>query len=321
MPFMKNLTIKELFDSCSWELKLDWISGKDGGNRVISVSEINRPGLALASYFEFFRPERLQILGQGECSYLQTLDSARRVEILNRVFGSPELPGVVITHGREVLPEILDQSNRHTIPVLASSLSTASLTRELSAFLENRLAPMTAVHGVLTVVYGLGVLILGEAGIGKSECGLELVKRGHILVADDLVEIRRRPGDILNGTAGQGIQHYMEVRGLGIIDVKQIFGMSSVKDSTPVELVVQLERERSSQDLDRSGLEEKNIDFLGVRIPQVNLPLRPGRNVAVLLEVAALNERLKREGIFSAEELNEKLIRKMQEKAGQVGGN
>src|SRR5258708_6594802 len=234
---MSDLTIKELYEWCSKELQFEWVAGKNGDSRVVRVSEFNRPGLSLAGYFEFFRPERLQILGQGECAYLQTLDNARRLDMVGRMFGFKDLPGVIITHGNEASPEIIEQSNRNAVPVFRAPLSTAHVIRELTAYLENRLAPMMTVHGVLTVVYGLGVLIVGESGSGKSECGLELVKRGHILVSDDVVEVRHHPGDILVGSAGPMVKHYMEVRGLGIIDIKQVFGVASVKDSARIELV------------------------------------------------------------------------------------
>lgn len=306
-----ELTINELFQFGSKELALNWVSGKDGGSRVVRVSEVNRPGLSLAGYFEFFRPERIQIIGQGEYAYLQTLDNARRLEMLGQMFGFKDLPCLITTHGREATAEILEQSNRNGVPVFTSPLTTAHLIRELSAYLEMRLAPMTVVHGVLTVVYGLGVLITGDSGSGKSECGLELVKRGHILVSDDVVEVRHHPGEILIGSAGPALKHYMEVRGLGIIDIKQIFGVSSIKDSARIELVVRLEVEKGSQDYDRIGLENRTTTLLGVEVPEVVLPLRPGRNVAVLLEVAALNQRLKQEGIFSARDFNEKLIDQM----------
>jgi HPr kinase/phosphorylase len=308
---MADLTIKELFDSCSDDLKLEWISGREGSHRTVNVSEVNRPGLSLAGYFEYFRPERIQIFGQGEYAYLQTLDNARRLDMIGRVFGFKDLPCVILTHGHEATPEILDQSSRNKVPVFKSPLTTAGLIRELSAYLENRLAPMTIVHGVLTVVYGLGVLIVGESGSGKSECGLELVKRGHILVSDDVVEVRRHPGDILLGSSGPLLKHYMEVRGLGIIDIKQVFGVSSVKDSARIELVVRLEFQKVDTDYDRIGLENHSTNILGVDIPEVILPLRPGRNVAVLLEVAALNQRLKQEGIFAAKDFNDKLLSKI----------
>jgi HPr kinase/phosphorylase len=180
---------------------------------------------------------------------------------------------------------------------------------------------MVMMHGVLTVVYSLGVLIMGDSGSGKSECGLELVKRGHILVSDDVVEVRHHPGDVLIGSSGPLLKHYMEVRGLGIIDIKQVFGVSSVKDSARIELVVRLEKEKGDEDYERVGIEDRYTNILGVQIPEVVLPLRPGRNVAVLLEVAALNQRLKQEGVFAARDLNEKLLQKIsQDKKKGVNG-
>ncbi len=308
---MSELTIKEFFDSCANELKLEWVSGRAGETRVVNVSEVNRPGLSFAGYFEFFRPERIQILGQGEYAYLQTLDNARRLAMLGKVFSFKDLPCVILTHGHEPTAEIVEQSNRNNIPVFTTSLTTAHLVRELSVYLERRLAPMVMMHGVLTVVYSLGVLIMGESGSGKSECGLELVKRGHILVSDDVVEVRHHPGDVLIGSAGPLLKHYMEVRGLGIIDVKQVFGVSSVKDTARIELIVKLEMQKGDGDYERIGLEDRTTNILGVQVPEVILPLRPGRNVAVLLEVAALNQRLKQEGVFAARDLNQKLLSKM----------
>ncbi len=310
---MADLTIKEFVNDVGKELGFEWLAGREGGSRVVKVAEVNRPGLSLAGYMEYFRSERIQILGQGEYAYLQTLDNARRLSTLGIMFGFKDLPCVVITHGREITPEIIDQGDRNKVPVFRTTRTTADLIRELAAYLENRLAPTTIMHGVLVVVYGLGVLIVGESGSGKSECGLELVKRGHMIVSDDFVEVRRHPGDILIGSSGPLVKHYMEVRGLGIIDIKQVFGVSAVKDTTKIELVVRLEVDKGDGNYDRVGIDGHATKVLGVELPEVVLPLRPGRNVAVLLEVAALNQRLKQEGVFSAKELNEKLIAKMAE--------
>lgn len=310
---MADLTIKEFVHDVGKELGLEWMAGREGGSRVVKVAEVNRPGLSLAGYMEYFRSERIQILGQGEYAYLQTLDNARRLATLGIMFGFKDLPCVIVTHGREITPEIVDQGDRNKVPVFRTTRTTADLIRELSAYLENRLAPTTIMHGVLVVVYGLGVLIVGESGSGKSECGLELVKRGHMIVSDDFVEVRRHPGDVLVGSSGPLVKHYMEVRGLGIIDIKQVFGVSAVKDSTKIELVVRLEIDKGDGNYDRIGIDGRSTKVLGVELPEVILPLRPGRNVAVLLEVAALNQRLKQEGVFSAKELNEKLIAKMAE--------
>ena len=273
---MSELTITEFFEACGQELKLEWVAGRAGEKRVVNVSEINRPGLSLAGYFEFFRSERIQILGQGEFAYLQTLDNARRLDVLGKVFSFKDLPCVLLTHGHEPTAEIVEQSNRNNIPVFRTPLTTAHLVRELSVYLERRLAPMVMMHGVLTVVYSLGVLIMGDSGSGKSECGLELVKRGHILVSDDVVEVRHHPGDILIGSSGPLLKHYMEVRGLGIIDVKQVFGVSSVKENARIELIVRLEMQSGDSDYERIGLDDKTKNILGVQIPEVVLPLRPG---------------------------------------------
>lgn len=308
---MAELTVNEFYEASARDLSLEWVAGRNGGGRIIGVSEINRPGLSLAGYFEYFRPERVQILGLGEYAYLHTLDNARRMDMLSSIFETKELPCLVVTHGKEVSPEIIDQGDRNKVPVFRSSLSTANLMREMSAYLETRLAPMTVVHGVLTVVNGLGLLIVGDSGSGKSECGLELVNRGHMLVADDYVEVRHLPGDVLVGSSGATVKHFMEVRGLGIIDVKQVFGIRAVKDNTKIELVVRLEIDKEKAEYDRIGLEDRTTEILGVKLPEIVLPLRPGRNVAVLLEVAALNHRLKQKGIFSAQDFNNLLIKRM----------
>jgi len=292
--------------------------GNSGLNRIIRVSEVNRPGLALAGYFEYFRAERIQIFGMGESAYMDTLSNARRMEILHHFFSAKNLPCLIITHGRTPAPETTEQANRYAVPLILCSMATGVLVEELAAYLEERLAPTTTLHGVLVDVYGLGVLIVGVSGIGKSECALELLKRGHILVADDVVEIRHKPGAQLFGACSPLLKHHMEVRGLGIIDVTKIFGVSSVIEKSRIELVVRLETEDQNQDYDRIGLEEHFAEILGVKIPEAIIPVRPGRNVAILVEVACLNQRLKQKGIRSADELNKRLIEKMSEASKQT---
>jgi HPr kinase/phosphorylase len=305
------LIVEEFWKDQAGSLRLSLLAGGNGQQRPIRVTDINRPGLTLAGFFEYYRGERIQVFGMGECAFLATLSSAQRMEVLERILTVPELPCLILTHGREAVPEMLEQCDRHNVPLLQSQWETARLIGELTAYLEERLAPCTSVHGTLVNVYGMGVLILGVSGIGKSECALELLKRGHMLVADDRVEIRHKPGGILVGSGNSLIQHHMEVRGLGIIDVWKIFGVGAVLKRSLIELVVYLEMWDDKKDYDRMGLEEKNSSLLGVAVPEIRVPVHPGRNLAALIEVAALNQRLKQQGVHSARELNERLIHKM----------
>lgn len=305
------LKVQELWTSQSQALKLSVLAGKDGFDRVVRVADINRPGLTLAGFFDYFRGERVQVFGLGESAYVSTLSSAQRMEVFERILSSPDLPCVIVTHGREVMPELLEECDRLKVPLLQSQFETARLIGELGAYLEERLAPAMSVHGTLVSVYGMGVLISGSSGIGKSECALELLKRGHMLVADDRVEVHHKPGGILVGAGNQMVQHHMEVRGLGIIDVWKIFGVGAALSRSLVELVVHLEMWDPKKDYDRMGLEDKTTTILGVPITEIRVPVHPGRNLAALIEVAALNQRLKQQGIYSARELNDRLIHRM----------
>lgn len=304
-------TIDALLKEKSAELFLQTISGAQGLSRQIKVMELNRPGLTIAGFFEYFRPERIQILGMGECAYLDTLSSADRVDILNRMLAHPEVPCFIVTHDREVTPELIERCDFYNVPLLRSKLDTAHLIGELTAYLEEELAPSTLVHGVLVNVYGIGVLLTGESGIGKSECALELLKRGHMLVADDVVVVRHKPGGVLVGNSKGIIRHHLEVRGLGIIDATKLFGISSVLDKTRVDFVVKLSSWDETTDYDRLGIDEPKTEIVGVQVPQIIIPVSPGRNLAVLVEVAALNHRLKLGGVNTAKALNDKLIAQM----------
>jgi HPr kinase/phosphorylase len=312
------LKIEELWKEQSGPLRLSLLAGRAGLNRIIRVSEINRPGLTLAGFFEYYRGERIQVFGMGESAFLATLSSAQRMEIFDRILAVSELPCLMLTHGREPVPEMQEQCDRYGIPLFQSQWETARLIGEMTAYLEERLAPSTSVHGTLVNVYGMGVLILGPSGIGKSECALELLKRGHMLVADDRVEVRHKPGDILVGSGNNLVQHHLEVRGLGIIDVWKIFGVGAVIRRSLIELVVYLEMWDEKKEYDRVGLEEKTASLLGVSVPEIRLPVHPGRNLAVLIEVAALNQRLRQQGIHSARELNERLIQRMAGRSARV---
>lgn len=267
--------------------------------------------MALAGFQAHFRAERIQIIGRGEQSFCLEAAPALLVENLESMLKNTTLPGLVVTRGLKVPPLLAAACRRLRVPLLRTSLDTAAFVGELAFLLEERLAPFERLHGVLVDVYGLGVLIQGEAGIGKSECALELVKRGHILVADDVVEVRRKHGDVLVGSCPDALRHYLEVRGLGIIDVKLLFGVGSILSHSTIGLAVNLEAWNPEAIYDRTGLHEAKARILDVSVPQVRIPVSPGRNLAVLIEVAALNQRLRQGGTSSAEEFNRRLLARM----------
>jgi len=307
----KFITVKELLDAKGEGLSLSVVSGGRYLDRRILVSDVNRPGLALGGHLESFRSERIQIIGRGEHAFCGKENSRKVLSNLAKMLSSPDTPCVIITADLAPLAILKKACNSARLSLLHTTLDTAAFVGELVAFLEDRLAPITRIHGVLVNVYGLGVLIQGGPGIGKSECALELVKRGHILVADDIVEIQRKRGDILAGCCPTMLKHYMEVRGLGIIDVELLFGVGSIMDQSRVEMEVRLDVMENSPACDRTGIEQHFTEILGVAVPSLSIPVTPGRNLAVLIEVAALNQRLKSQGIYAAREFNDKLIKRM----------
>lgn len=292
------------------------LSGSAQLGKRIAVPEVNRPGLALSGFLEHFRAERIQIIGRGEHDYCEQAEPKPLLENLTRMLSFPEVPCLVVTRGQKPARALSEACRRAGVPLLRSALDTATFVGELSAFLEDRLAPTTTVHGVLVDIYGLGVLIQGDSGIGKSECALELLKRGHILVSDDVVEVRHKRGGMLVGVCPEPLKHYMEVRGLGIIDVKLLFGIGSILNQSRIELVVYLEHLERAADVDRVGLESRTVKVLDVELPMLRIPVSPGRNLAVLIEVAALDQRLRGQGYFAARNFNEQLIRRMARKPG-----
>lgn len=310
-----NLTVGELLKEQEAQLKLELVSGEKSLNRRIMVSELNRPGLALSGFLDHFRAERIQIIGIGEQSYCTKASKARLASSLSAMLSSPDIPCVIMTHSLKTPPLLVQACRKNGVPLLRSSFDTATFVSELGEFLETRLAATTTVHGVLVDVYGLGVLIQGDPGIGKSECALELLKRGHILISDDAVQIQHRRGGVLRGSCPEPLKHYMEVRGLGVIDVKLLFGIGSILDRTRIELAIRLEPWSSATHHERIGLETKKTKILDVDIPLLYIPVSPGRNLAVIIEVAALNQRLRSQGYFSAEMFNRKLIEKMRARA------
>ena len=276
----------------------------------IVTPEINRPGLALAGFYEIFESDRIQLIGMAESHYLNSLEpSTRRVMLQKFVDAKPV--AILYTSGLEVDKVVLERAKLRNVPVLRTPVKTSPVMAALIAALNNHLAPRITRHGGLVEVYGEGVLLLGDSGIGKSETAIELVKRGHRLIADDAVEIKRVSDKTLVGSAPEIIRHYVELRGIGIVDVRRLFGMGAVKETERIDLVIQLETWVEGKMYDRMGMDDEKINILGIEVPAITLPVRPGRNLAIILEVAAMNNRQKRMGYNTAEEFNKKLMQQM----------
>jgi HPr kinase/phosphorylase len=281
------------------------LSGEEGLGREITVTDLSRPGLQLAGYYSYYADERIQLLGLTEINFFQTLSREERLERM-RFLMQERTPCFCVTRNQPVPEEVLEVSNERGVPVLQSPLATTTLVGKVTNYLENRLAPTTTIHGVLTDIYGVGVLIIGSSGIGKSEAALELVKRGHRLVADDAVEIRQTQGGQLVGSAPELIQHLLEIRGVGIINVMTMFGAGAVRNVKNIAMVVQLELWEPHKQYERLGLDEEKIKIMDTEIPIITVPVRPGRNLAVIIEVAAMNFRLKRMGYNAAVHFSKK---------------
>ncbi len=311
-----SITISDILRLAGSNLDLKIVSGQRCLNRKITVTEVNRPGLALTGHLENFRSERIQIIGKGEHAYCSKENAENLSKNLSKMLSRSNTPCIIITGGLRALEVIKKVCTQHHIPLLTTKLDTPTFTGELTTFLDNQLSPVVYVHGVLVNVYGLGVLIQGESGIGKSECALELLKRNHILIADDVVEIRRKRGQILVGVCPENLKHYMEVRGIGIIDVELLFGVGSIMDQSVVEMQVTLASCEKMYKCERIGLEQSKIDILDIQVPSLNIPVTPGRNLAVIIEVAALNQRLMTQGYFAARNFNNMLVKKMRNAGG-----
>ncbi|AIM16189.1 MULTISPECIES: HPr(Ser) kinase/phosphatase [Neobacillus] len=288
------------------KFQLELICGEEGINRPITMSDISRPGIELAGFFEFYPAERIQLLGMTELTFFQQL-SDREKETRMEKLCTDITPAIIITRGLEVPKELIEAAERESVPVLRTTLKTTRFASRLTNFLESKLAPTTAVHGVLVDVYGIGVLITGKSGVGKSETALELVKRGHRLVADDCVEIRQEDQDTLVGTSPDLIEHLLEIRGLGIINVMTLFGAGAVRSNKRITLVINLETWDPKKQYDRLGLDEEKMKIIDTEITKLTVPVRPGRNLAVIIEVAAMNYRLKRMGVNAAQQFTERL--------------
>lgn len=283
---------------------------------TVKLTEVCRPGLQLSGYFGHFEPQRIQLIGKAEHKYLEMLEpDARRAALTNFFETKPN--SVIISSNLEVFHDMLEIAEYFEIPILRTPERTSAFSASLVAYLNVSLAPRITRHGVLVEVYGEGMLILGESGVGKSETAIELVKRGHRLIADDAVEIKRVSSKTLVGTAPEIIRHYVELRGIGIVDVKRIFGVGAVKMTEKIDMVVNLEPWVEGKMYDRLGLENNVTEILGIEIPTTIIPVRPGRNLAIILEIAAMNNRQKRMGYNTAVEFNKRLMGEMNSDAGR----
>ena len=277
---------------------------------LVHLSDVNRPGLQLAGFFDHFEPQRIQIIGKVEHKYLESLDEeSRRKSIMGFLETHPV--AVIFSSSLEIFPEFTELGEYFEIPILRTASTTSDFMAALIAYLNIMLAPRITRHGVLVEVYGEGILILGDSGVGKSETAIELVKRGHRLIADDAVEIKRVSAKTLVGSAPEIIRHYVELRGIGIVDVRRIFGMGAVKDTEKIDYIVKFEPWVQGKMYDRFGLESETTEILGIKIPTTTIPVRPGRNLAVILEIAAMNNRQKKMGYDTAVEFNKKLMGQM----------
>ena len=298
----RSIKIQKLID----ELGLTPLYLGDREHMEIDTSDLNRPGLQMCGFFEYFAVERIQLFGMAEMTYLQDLSPEVRRERLETYFSYP-IPGVLIARNLTPPDDFLEIAETYDVPVLMSGLTTTKLSHMTTLFLDNELAPSIARHGGLMDVYGIGIFITGESGVGKSETALELVKRGHRLVADDVVEIRKISDNHLVGSSPDVIRHLMEIRGIGLIDVSVLYGLGAVMVDKTISLCVHLEL-GDVKDIDRIGMAEDYVTLLGVKVPKITIPVRPGRNIAIILEVAAMNFRLKSLGHDATANLDQKML-------------
>ncbi len=310
---MNSLSVRQFFDEEAEELQLRLLNSEDGLNRGITHQNLHRPGLALAGYLDLFTYNRIQVLGNTEIAYLGTLNEEQRRDSLEQVFAL-EIPCIIISDGNDAPVPLLEIASECGICVFRSELNTTNLYHLLSDYLDDCFAPTENLHATLVDVYGTGMLLTGKSGIGKSEVALDLVERGHRLVADDVVTISRKADRILMGQGNDTLQHLMEIRGLGIVDVRQIYGISAVRMQKRVEMIVELRLWEERNTFERTGLDHATQNILGLQLPLVRLPIFPGKNITVICETLALNLHLKVYGYDSAVEFNKRLLQNMQDK-------
>lgn len=314
MFHMASIPLKTLVE----EFQLDIAFASSDYEKIrLTVEDVARPGLQLAGYFDHFEPMRLQVMGNVEMSYLNKLTQEERTITFDRLF-SYKFPALLICRGISVDEECLEMAKKHNVTVLRSSEATSTVVSAIIAYLKSALAPSITRHGVLVEVYGEGLLLIGESGIGKSEAAVELLKRGHRLIADDAVEIRKVSSESLVGSAPALIRNYVELRGIGIVNVAKLFGMGAVKAENQIDMVVNIVHWKAEEVYDRLGLEDQHMEILGVELPMNTIPVRPGRNLAVILEVAAMNNRQRKMGYNPAKEFTEQIDKHFQESMAEL---
>lgn len=301
---LKNFSMESIFLPKEWE------------DIPVKSTDLNRPSLQLTGFFEYFDNRRIQIFGKVEFAYMDTLSYEERYAALEGVF-KQQVPAVIVTRSLEIFPEMIELAKAYNTPLFRSDAPTSEVSSTLNSYLNRELAPRMTIHGVLVEVYGQGILILGNSGIGKSETAIELIKRGHRLIADDAVEIKRVSSITLLGTAPSIIRHFIELRGIGVVDVRMLFGVGSVKEVEKIDMVIELEHWVENKAYDRLGMDQETTEILGLSIPKLTVPVRPGRNLAVVIEVAAMNQKQRNLGYNAAEELNKRI---MENAMSEMGG-
>ena len=309
MEYLDRVSIKDIIK----DLNLNIVYMPEGREYYVTSQDLNRTGLQFAGYFEYFAYERLQIVGKAEYNYFSNIDSQTRENVLDKFF-SYEIPALIVSRDLEVKPDVIEKAKKYKRVVLSTKRNTTRIMNSLSNYLDNKLAPHTTIHGVLVDVYGIGVLIKGESSIGKSETALELIQRGHRLVADDAVEIRKLDESFLVGQSPELLRHFLEIRGIGIIDVRSLYGVGAVKNSKKIDLVIHLEGWDENKYYDRLGLDKEYEEILGEKVERLVVPVKPGRNTAMIIEVAAMNFRQKGMGYDAAQEFTKKLSKLIENK-------
>ncbi len=304
MPGDKKLTLADMIRRMNLETVFMPVGGLE---TEITSTDVNRPALQLVGFFDYFDESRIQVLGKVEHTYLDHFDEARRRRIFERLFEF-RFPALVITRGLCGYPELIEVAEKYKVPILKTPMHTAQFVSSAIFYLNERLGPQITIHGVLVEVYGEGILLTGESGVGKSETAIELVKRGHRLIADDAVEVKRITSTTLRGTSPSNIQYFIELRGIGIINVRKIFGIGAVKEDAYINMEIHLENWDQNKIYDRLGMDTDYTNILDVDVPTLTIPVKPGRNLAIIIEVAAMNNRQKRLGYNAAEDINKKIL-------------